>query len=116
MNTATSDSEIETMVKPISREPASAASKGPRPFSSMCRKMFSSMTMASSTTRPTASVRPISETLSMEKPATYITARVATSEIGTAMAGMTVAAIRRRKAKITSTTSAMVSASVSRRR
>ena len=67
MNTATSETEIEMMVKPISRAPFSAASKAESPSSSMCRTMFSSMTMASSTTRPTDSVRPSSEMLSMRE-------------------------------------------------
>ena len=63
MNTATSDSVIERMVKPISREPSSAACSGGLPIS-MWRTMFSSMTMASSTTKPTDSVSAISERLS----------------------------------------------------
>ncbi len=63
MNTATSDDEMETMVKPTSREPTSAAWNGAMP-SSTWRMMFSSITMASSTTSPTASVRPSSEMLS----------------------------------------------------
>ena len=63
MNTAISETLIETMVKPISPAPFSAASIGCMP-SSMWRKMFSSMTMASSTTKPTAMVRPMSERLS----------------------------------------------------
>ena len=85
--TATSETVIETIVKPTSRLPTSAASNGFMP-SSMWRTMFSSMTMASSTTSPTASVSPSSEMLSMEKPSTYITANVAMSEIGTASVGM----------------------------
>ncbi len=63
MNTATSDSVIERMVKPISREPSSAACSGRFPIS-MWRWMFSSITMASSTTKPTESVSAISERLS----------------------------------------------------
>ncbi len=63
MKTATSESEIEMIVKPISLEPWSAAHIGVSP-SSMWRTMFSSITMASSTTRPTASVMPSSDTLS----------------------------------------------------
>ena len=63
MNTATSELEIEMMVKPTSREPRSAAWNGGSPASTW-RMMFSSMTIASSTTRPTASVRPSSEMLS----------------------------------------------------
>ena len=63
MNTATSDTEIEMMVKLISREPISAACKGVSPFSTW-RTMFSSITIASSTTKPTASVMASSEMLS----------------------------------------------------
>ncbi|MNM58038.1 hypothetical protein D3C81_692600 [compost metagenome] len=63
MNTATSEIEIDRMVKPISRDPTSAAFSGGTP-SSIWRTMFSSMTMASSTTSPTASVMASSETLS----------------------------------------------------
>ncbi|MNL66851.1 hypothetical protein D3C87_1913800 [compost metagenome] len=100
------------MVKPISREPFSEASKALSPSSSMWRTMFSSMTMASSTTSPTERVRPSSEMLSIEKPKPYMAASVAMIEIGTATAGMKVAATRRRKTKMTITTSAMVSSSV----
>ena len=65
MNTATSDRVIERIVKPISPLPFSAASNGVMP-SSTWRTMFSSMTMASSTTRPTDRVRARSEMLSIE--------------------------------------------------
>ena len=63
MKTAASEIVIEMIVKPISREPLSAASNTPSPRS-MCRTMFSSMTIASSTTKPTESVRAMSERLS----------------------------------------------------
>ena len=111
-NTATSEMVIEMMVKPTSPLPFSAASKGRIP-SSMWRTMFSSMTMASSTTRPTDRVRPRREMLSMEKPSPYIAPSVAISEIGTASVGMIVAERRRRNRKITSATSPIVIASVS---
>ena len=65
MNTATSDSVIDTIVKPISREPSSAAASGALP-ASMWRAMFSIITIASSTTKPTHSVSAISERLSSE--------------------------------------------------
>ena len=58
MNTATSEIVIETMVKPISRAPLNAACSGVSPFS-VWRTMFSIMTMASSTTKPTAMVSAI---------------------------------------------------------
>src|SRR2546423_1296449 len=53
MKTAISDRVIETMVKPISLDPLSAASIGLRP-SSRWRTMFSITTTASSTTNPIA--------------------------------------------------------------
>jgi hypothetical protein len=65
MNTATSEIVIDRIVKVISREPLSAASMGVRP-ASVCRTMFSSITIASSTTKPTASVSAISDTLFSE--------------------------------------------------
>ena len=75
MNTAISEKVIDTMVKPISREPFSAASNGRMP-PSMWRTMFSSMTMASSTTKPTDKVSASSVMLLMEKPKAYIAAKV----------------------------------------
>ena len=63
MKTAMSDRVIDTMVKPISPAPLSAASNGEAP-SSICRTMFSMTTTASSTTKPTAIDRAISERLS----------------------------------------------------
>ena len=65
MKTAASESVIETIVKPISRAPSRAASMGGFPIS-MWRTMFSSMTMASSTTNPTDRVSAISDRLSRE--------------------------------------------------
>ena len=56
MNTAASETVMETMVKPISRAPSRVAWNLDLPIS-MCRTMFSSMTMASSTTNPTDKVR-----------------------------------------------------------
>ena len=63
MKTAASDIVIETIVKPISLEPSSVACSRDLPIS-MCRVMFSSITIASSTTKPTQSVKAISERLS----------------------------------------------------
>src|SRR5664280_3267724 len=104
MNTAASESFIDTMVKPISPEPLSAACKGGSPIS-MCRTMFSSMTMASSTTNPMERIRAIMERLSRLKSSRYITAKVPTMEKGSAMLGMMVADKFRRNRKITITTS-----------
>ena len=63
ISTAISEIEIEMIVKPISAEPFSAASNGFSP-ASIWRVMFSSITMASSTTKPTAIVKAISDRLS----------------------------------------------------
>ena len=101
--TAASDNVMDRIVKPISFAPASAASNTPLPFS-MCRTIFSSMTIASSTTNPTESVNAIRERLSSEKPDRYMTAKVPTNERGRARLGITVADRLRRKRKITSTT------------
>ena len=63
MNTAVSEIVIDTTVKAISFEPSYAARIGALPIS-MWRTMFSSMTMASSTTKPTQRVSAISDRLS----------------------------------------------------
>ena len=62
MNTAIKDKLMDTTVKPISRLPLSAASLGVAPLS-RCRVMFSSTTMASSTTKPVAMVKAIKDKL-----------------------------------------------------
>src|SRR5687768_13308300 len=67
--------------------------------------MFSSITIASPTTKPTHKVSAISEMLSMLKSKRYITEKVPMTHIGSAIEGMIVAGILRRKRKITSTTS-----------
>ena len=63
MNTATSESVIEITVNVISRLPLIAASITGSPRS-MWRTMFSSTTIASSTTKPTARVSAMRERLS----------------------------------------------------
>ena len=63
MKTATSEVDIERTVKPISLEPAMAASKGLMP-SSRWRVMFSMTTMASSTTKPVEMASAMRERLS----------------------------------------------------
>ena len=106
INTATRDTVIDTIVKPISREPFNAASIAPSP-SSMRRTMFSSITTASSTTNPTDNVKAINDRLSRLKPSRYITAKVKTIDVGSARVGMIVALTLRRNRKMTSTTSPM---------
>src|SRR3569832_2108658 len=83
MNTATSDKVIDITVKPISLLPTNAACMCAMPLSRW-RMMFSSTTMASSTTKPTARVRAMSERLSRLKPQSFITAKVPTSDVGEA--------------------------------
>ena len=112
MNTAISEKVIEMMVKPTSRAPFRAASNGRMPCS-MWRTMFSSMTMASSTTKPTDRVSASSVMLLTEKSSTYMTAKVPQSEIGTASAGMKVADAERRNRKITRITRPMAISRVS---
>ena len=63
MNTAISERLIDTTVKPTSRAPISAASRGAIPCS-IWRETFSTTTIASSTTNPVATVIAISERLS----------------------------------------------------
>jgi len=63
MNTAASDRVIETIVNPISPDPLSDASSGFSP-NSICRTMFSSITMASSTTNPIDRIKAIIDRLS----------------------------------------------------
>src|SRR5215471_8831653 len=75
--------------------------------------MFSSMTMASSTTKPTDSVSASSVMLLIEKSNAYIIAHVPISEIGTASAGISVAAAERRNRKITRITRMMAIVRVS---
>ncbi|MNQ70913.1 hypothetical protein D3C85_855660 [compost metagenome] len=99
-NTATSDTFIDNRVKPTSREPLSAAASGLSP-ASMCREMFSSTTMASSTTRPVAMISAISDRLFSEKPSRCMAAKLPTSDTGTASAGISAARQRPRKASTT---------------
>ncbi|MCY1529078.1 hypothetical protein D9M68_642060 [compost metagenome] len=106
--TAAKVSVMATMAKPISRAPLIAASNGFMP-SSIWRKMFSSTTIASSTTRPMASTMASRVSVLIEKPNRYISAQAPTSDTGMVTMGMMLARRLRRKKKITSTTRAMAS-------
>src|SRR6516225_1175826 len=75
--------------------------------------MFSSITIASSTTKPTDSVSASKVILLMENPNTYIAAQVPIRDTGTASAGMMVAEIDRRNRNITRMTRQIAIASVS---
>ncbi len=106
MNTATSEMLIDNTVKPTSRAPSRAAEKRSIPCSRW-RLVFSRTTMASSTTKPAATVRAIRLRLLRLKCSRYIAPKVAISETTVATAGITVARALRRKALTTSTTSTM---------
>src|ERR1700758_5185400 len=111
MNTATSDVLIETTVNPISAAPLNVACTTPMPCSTYL-VMFSSTTIASSTTNPVEMARAISERLSRLYPSTYITPNVPTSERGTEMLGMIVALTVRRNANTTRMTNTIEISSV----
>ena len=89
-NTAISDRLIASTVKPTSLAPCRAACTRGMP-SSTCRDMFSSTTMASSTTKPVATVSAISDRLSRLKPSRYIAPKVPISDSGTATLGTSAA-------------------------
>ena len=90
MNTATRLTEIETTVKLISLAPMIAALRGSSP-SSVWRTMFSSTTIASSTTKPVARVSASSDRLLSVKPKKYMPANVPMAATGKTIAGMKVA-------------------------
>src|SRR5207249_3888571 len=101
--TAISERLMETTVNVISLAPRRAASRGGIPCS-LYRLMFSSTTMASSTTNPVAMVSAMRERLSRLYESRYMAPKVPTSESGTATVGTSVARMLRRKANTTSTT------------
>ena len=107
-NTASSTAVV-AMIGPVtSRIAATTAATGDNPCSS-CRSTFSTTTMASSTTNPIASTMPSMLTVLSEKPRASITASVAISETGMAMAGMTVLRQLCRNRNTTAMTSASAS-------
>ena len=109
ISTAIREKVSDTMVKPICCAPSMAACTGVRGCAGSCKKraMFSIMTMASSTTKPVATVSAIKVRLLTEKPAKYMTAKVPTSDKGTTTAGIKVADALRRNTNITMTTKAI---------
>jgi hypothetical protein len=80
--------------------------------SSRLRYMFSIMTMASSTTKPTDTASAISDRLLIENPATHIAAQVPASASGTEMPAAMVGVIRRTNTNTTSMTRNAVASSV----
>ena len=107
-NTAQSTSAIETSAPPTSSMVLSAASRRLVP-SWRCRSTFSTTTMASSTTMPTARTRPNSVKLLIENPSAAITAKVPTSDTGIAMIGMIAGRHPCKNTSTTMTTSAIAS-------
>ncbi len=107
MNTATSEMLMDTTVKPICFDPTSAACMGESPRS-WCRKMFSIMTIASSTTKPTEIVSAISEKLLRLNPSRYIAPSVPARLNGTVTAAAKVGTRRRMNSATTISTSAML--------
>ena len=110
-NTAASVKVIATTAKAISRDPFKAALKGVRP-SSMWRKMFSSTTMESSTTRPMASTSDSKVRVLTLKPAAAMREKTPIKLTGMVMSGMIEARNVRRNRNTTSATSATASAVV----
>ncbi len=88
------------------------ASLRSRPSSSMMRIVFSTTTIASSTTMPMASTRPNSDSVLMERPITAITANVPSSDTGMVTAGMSVVRRSCRKTYTVRTTRAIATNSV----
>ena len=113
ISTATNENVSDKMVKPICRAPSKAACKGVLGRFGSCRKraMFSIITIASSTTKPVATVSAIKVRLLMEKPAKYMKPKVPTKDRGTTTPGMMVAAALRKNKKMTITTKATESRS-----
>ena len=108
---AISDRLIDSTVKPICLAPSSAAGYGAMPRSRL-RYMFSIMTMASSTTKPTEIASAISDRLSIENPASHMPAQVPASASGTETPAAIVGVSRRRKTNTTSMTRNAVASSV----
>jgi len=95
INTTARDNVMEMMVNPIWRAPSTDACMMVLPIS-VWRTMFSIMTMASSTTNPTARMKAMAERLSMEKWNATISDSVPMSEVGMARLAIMVAGAFRR--------------------
>src|SRR6516165_8239979 len=111
-NTETSTSDVATTAPATSFIATLAALCGSVIPSTMCRSTFSITTIASSTTRPVASVMPNSVSVLIEKPKSLTKANVPTSDTGIVMAGISVVRQSCRNRNMTSTTSRMASSSV----
>ncbi|MNO67917.1 hypothetical protein D3C76_587340 [compost metagenome] len=105
MNAAISEKLIDTTVKPISPAPLSAAVRLSSP-ASRWRWMFSTTTMASSTTNPTEMTMATRVRLFRLKPSTYISAQLAISDTPSTLDTTRVADHWRRNSAITPITRA----------
>src|SRR5690625_5842355 len=103
INTATKEKLIAVTVKLTSRKPRTAARKGLSPLSKY-RIMLSKTTIASSTTKPVATIKAIKEMVLSVKPKAYIKAKLLIKEAGTATAGISAARQLRKKSSTTPTT------------
>ena len=99
MNTAASVAVVASTAKTISLVPRTAAARGPAPMARW-RAMFSTTTMASSTTRPVATTSASSVMTLIEKPTAQMAASVPISDTGMEIAGAMVARNERRKARM----------------
>ena len=97
---------VVTTAKNTCDVPFTAAARGPMP-AARWRTMFSSTTIASSTTMPVASTSASSVRMLMENPTMYIAASVPINATGKVSVGISVARTSRRNRKITATTIAM---------
>src|SRR6266852_8832598 len=111
-NTEISTSEVATTAPATSFMAADVAVCESVPSSVIWRWAFSMTTMASSTTRPVASVIPKSVSELMENPNMLMNANVPINETGIVTAGMMVARQSSRKRKMTRMTMMMASSSV----
>ena len=89
-NTARSTSTVPMIGPVISSIAFIVASYGDNPPSSICRAVFSTTRIASSTTIPIARIRPNSVRVLIENPITPITANVPIRDTGMVMAGISV--------------------------
>ena len=89
-NTATSTSEVAITAPATSFIATDAALCGSVIPSTMCRSTFSITTIASSTTKPVASVIPNNVSVLIEKPNAFTKMNVPTSETGIVIAGINV--------------------------
>src|ERR1700736_878140 len=89
-NTATNTSDVATTALATSFIATEAALCGSVIPSVMCRSTFSITTIASSTTKPVASVMPNNVSVLIENPSSLTKMKVPTSETGMVIAGIKV--------------------------